>query len=53
MARSDEPLCGDPTCQGYACTQAAIDDYMAYQYEEARKIVRAFFPTEEDPCPPE
>lgn len=34
------PLCGDPTCESYGCTQEAIDAWYVQMDENARSIVR-------------
>lgn len=35
------PLCGDPTCENYSCTQEALDAWHDRQQAEARKFVRS------------
>ncbi len=37
---TNQPLCGDTTCQSYSCTQAAIDAWYEQQEENARQIVQ-------------
>ena len=36
---SDEPLCGDPTCEGPGCRQSAIDAWYERQEKAARDLV--------------
>lgn len=35
------PLCGDPTCESFGCTQAAIDAWQADRDADAEEIVRS------------
>ncbi len=46
-----EPLCGDPTCESYGCTQEAIDAWFARQQEEARQVVWAWLRVQHNDSP--
>jgi hypothetical protein len=39
----DEPLCGDPTCEGPGCRQSAIDAWYERMEDEAKAIVQGWF----------